>query len=253
MEAVKLPPAYRLVELDETDSTNEEAKRLARAGAEDGTLVWAKTQTAGRGRSGRKWDSPRGNLYLSIVLRPECSPGDAAQLGFVAAVGLGDALSSVLPPMVEYRFKWPNDVLMNDRKLAGILLEAEGAAKPQLDWLVVGIGVNVRSHPENVEFPATNLEFETGVKFATTDILEAFGRHFLSWVNRWLDEGFAPVRAAWRSKAQSLGERIRVRVADRTLSGRFLDIDADGALQLDAGRKAGGVRRITAGDVFFGR
>lgn len=252
MEAVKLPPAYRLVELDEVDSTNEEAKRLARAGAEDGTLVWAKAQTAGRGRAGRKWESPRGNLYFSLVLRPECASSEAAQLGFIAAVGLGDALSSVLPPMVDYHFKWPNDVLMNDRKLAGILLEAEGAAKPHLDWLVLGIGVNVRSYPEHVEFPATSLEYETGVKFATTDILEAFGRHFLSWVNRWLDEGFAPVRAAWRSKAHSLGKRIRVRLPDRTLSGRFVDIDADGALRLDAGRKAGGVRRITAGDVFFG-
>jgi len=252
MEAVKLPPAYRLVEFDEVASTNEEAKRLARDGAEDGTLVWAKTQTAGRGRAGRTWDSPRGNLYFSLVLRPECAPAEAAQLGFVAAVGLGDALALVLPPMVEYRFKWPNDVLMNDCKLAGILLEAEGAGKPLLDWLVLGIGVNVRSHPKNVEFPATSLEYETGVKFATTDILEAFGRHFLSWVNRWREDGFAPVRAAWRAKAQGLGERIRVRLQDRTLSGRFLDLDVDGALRLDAGKKAGGVLRIAAGDVYFG-
>ena len=102
---VDLPPAYRLVRLDRVGSTNDEAKRLAREGAEDGTLVWATEQTAGRGRRGRIWASPPGNLYLSLVLRPEGSPAQAAQLSFVAALGLGEALGTLAPPLVELRYK----------------------------------------------------------------------------------------------------------------------------------------------------
>ncbi|MBI3451393.1 MAG: biotin--[acetyl-CoA-carboxylase] ligase [Rhodospirillales bacterium] len=247
-EAPSLPPAYRLVTMDTVGSTNEEAKRLARAGAEDGTLVWAREQTAGRGRSGRSWTSPPGNLYCSIIARPECPPAEAAQLSFVAALGLGGALGAVLPPLVEMRYKWPNDVLLNNRKVAGILIETEGVGKDALDWLVIGVGLNIASHPEDTEFPATGLKFEAGVDFTAQELLETFTRHFLAWVNRWLDDGFEPVRQEWRRRAKGINEKIAVRLPDGRVAGTFIDLDTDGALILetDAGR-----RRITAGDVFF--
>jgi BirA family biotin operon repressor/biotin-[acetyl-CoA-carboxylase] ligase len=252
--ALALPPAYRLVQVETIDSTNEEAKRLARAGAEDGTLIWAREQTAGRGRSGRTWTSPPGNLYLSLVLRPECPPGRAAELGFVAAVALGAALGGLIQPLIPLTYKWPNDVLLGDRKLAGILLEAESgpAGTEALDWLILGIGVNVLSFPLDTEFPATSLKFEGETDVTVEMLLESFTRYFLEWVNRWLEDGFGAVRQAWLARAKGVGSEISVRLPNATLRGTFRDLDTDGALLLGPEETGGPVRRITAGDVFFG-
>lgn len=118
-----LPEGFRLHRYDTIGSTNDEAKAMARADAPAGTLVWAKKQTAGHGRRGRVWLSPPGNLYLSLVLRPQGAPARAAQLSFVAALGLGDALARLTGPALSLRYKWPNDLLANGKKLAGILLE----------------------------------------------------------------------------------------------------------------------------------
>lgn len=245
-----LPPAYRLVTRDSVGSTNEEARRLAREDAEDGTLIWAREQTSGRGRAGHHWTSPRGNLYLSLVLRPECSAQEAAQLSFVAALGVGDAVGSAAPPMVEVLYKWPNDVLFNDRKGAGILLESELTSDGGLAWLVLGCGINVASHPEESASPATSLRFEGApAELSEVDLLEAFGRHFLAWTNRWLEDGFAPIRKQWLSHAKGLGEIIDVRLPRETLSGRFADLDDSGALVLEL--PDGSSRRIAAGEVYF--
>lgn len=244
----RLPPGYRLVALERVGSTNGEAKRLAAAGAEDGTLVWALEQTAGRGRRGRRWESPRGNLFLSIVLRPEAPAAEAAQLGMVAAVALGDALGTLMPPLTEVRFKWPNDVLVNGRKAGGILIESAASGTGRLDWLVLGLGVNVERHPEETEFPATSLRAEGGAEVAVAALLEAFSRSFLNWTNLWVEEGFAPVRSAWLARAWGRGEAIRVRLEGREVQGVFADLDAAGALLLDV--PGGGRRRITAADVF---
>lgn len=244
----RLPPAYRLVALDRVGSTNAEAKRLAATGAEEGTLVWALEQTAGRGRRGRRWESPRGNLYLSLVLRPDAPPAEAAQLGMVAAVALGDALGTLMPPLAEVWFKWPNDVLVNGRKAGGILIESAAGGPARLDWLVLGVGVNVESHPAATEFPSTSLRAEGGADVAVAAVLEAFTRSFLKWTNIWVEEGFAPVRHAWLARAWRRGEAIEVRLDGRKLEGVFADLDAAGALLLDL--SDGSRRRITAADVF---
>ncbi len=245
----RLPPAYRLVALDSVGSTNDEARRLAAEGAEDGTLVWAREQTGGRGRRGRHWESLRGNLFVSLVLRPQCSLAEAAQRGFVAALGLGDAIGSVAPPLIEVTYKWPNDVLVNGRKAAGILLESQGTENSDCDWLFLGVGANLVSFPEDTEFPATSLRFE-GCPPEVTEValLEAFGKYFLAWVNRWLEEGFAPIRKGWRNHAHGLGEEARVRLAREEISGVFKDLDEAGALIL---AQADGERRVTAGEVYF--
>ena len=246
----KLPPAYRLVALDSVESTNDEAKRLAREGAEDGTLVWAREQRGGRGRYGRGWQSPRGNLYLSLVLRPDRPLNEAMQLGFVAALALGDALGIVLPPLAETRIKWPNDVLVNGKKVAGLLLEAETGPDGALAALVLGLGVNVAHHPEETTFPATNLRAEgAGGDVDEVSVLEAFARHFLTWVNHWLDEGFAPVRDRWLKRAVGVGEQVEARLVHETVTGTFRDIDETGALVLET--PDGGQRRIAAGDIYL--
>jgi BirA family biotin operon repressor/biotin-[acetyl-CoA-carboxylase] ligase len=198
------------VALETVDSTNDEALRLAAEGAEDGTLVWAREQTGGRGRQGRSWSSPPGNLYFSLVLRPDCAPAEAAQLGFVAGLALGEAIGSV----------------------------------------ALGLGANLQHFPEDTSFPATSLRSEGATEVDVVALLEAFGRYFMSWVNRWLDEGFAPVRRAWLHHAHGLGEEIEVRLPRETLKGTFKDLDARGVLLLEL--PGGETREISAGDVYFG-
>ncbi len=242
-----LPAGYRLVSCETVGSTNDEARRLARSGAEEGTLLWALEQTAGRGRRGREWVSPRGNFYASVVERPACRPDRAAQLGFVAALAVGDALAGLVPELGKLACKWPNDVLIDGRKIAGILLESEVDEGGRLGFLVVGVGINLVSAPIGAEFPATSIAGEGHRPPEAAAVLEAFVRHFDFWARCWRDEGFAPVRAAWRARTSGLGEPIRVRLEGATLRGRFADIDEHGVLLLDT---PDGRRHISAGDVF---
>lgn len=247
---VTLPAGYRLAVHDSLDSTNDEAKRLAAAGAAEGTVVWALRQTAGRGRQGRGWVSPPGNLYCSLVLRPDETPAIAAQLAFVAALALGDAFDGLLPAGVEMRYKWPNDVLLDGRKVAGILLESAGVSETGLDWLVVGCGLNISVFPEATEgFPATSLVAAGARRVTPADMLARFVAGFDVWCGRWRADGLDAVREAWLARAARLGEDIVVRMPDHRLEGRFAGLDGTGALIIDLA--GGGRRTVTAGDVFF--
>ncbi len=242
-----LPAGYRLVFYNSIGSTNDEAKRLARDGAAQGTLVWALQQTAGRGRRGRPWVSPRGNLYTSLILRPDCPADRATQLGFVAALGVGGGLSSLLPLLDSLSYKWPNDVLVSGCKIAGILLESEMTTLDKLSFLVVGVGINLLLSPKDSEFPATSVAEQRLGDIEPVAMLEAFCRAFDNWESRWRLDGFASVRAAWRAAAAGRGQPIRVRLESDTLHGRFLDIDEQGALLLES---AGEHHRISAGEIF---
>lgn len=250
MQTPKLPSVYQLVSLESVDSTNEEAKRLAAKGEEeapDGTLIWAKEQTAGHGRRGRPWSSPPGNLYCSLILRPEVTAQKASELSFVAALALFDALGTVGEPGHQVFCKWPNDILLNERKVAGILLEAETAGDGNPEWIVLGLGVNVAVFPGDTDFPATSFRAENWGA-TEVDCLEAFAKHFLSWTNKWLEEGFEPVRKNWLWRCIGKDEEIEVHLENDTLTGVFTDLDENGALLL---KTAEGMRKITAGDVFF--
>ncbi|MGO8919049.1 MAG: biotin--[acetyl-CoA-carboxylase] ligase [Stellaceae bacterium] len=242
-----LPAFFRLQGFTELDSTNAEAKRQAASGAPAGTLISAKAQRAGRGRRGRSWVSAPGNLYLSILLRPERSAAVAAQLGFAAALAVGEAVLPLLPDAAELAYKWPNDVLVGGRKISGILLESQAAGEGRIDWLVVGIGVNLASFPETSDYPATSLAAAGAAPVTVEALLEAVARAFHFWYERWLEHGFAPLRQAWLARARGLGEPIRVRLPQGESEGRFAGLDGDGALLLETGTAQ---RRITAGDVF---
>jgi len=245
-----LPAGYRLIRLQSIDSTNAEAARHAGDGAQDGTVVWAKRQTAGRGRHGRRWESPEGNLYASLLLHPDGPPAVAAQLTFVAALALGEALDTVLPAGTNLAFKWPNDVLLDGRKIAGILLESSGSRDGRLDWLVVGCGVNVRHFPQGVSgYPATSLSAAGVLEPRVDDLLATFVHAFALWRARWQGEGLGPVRDAWLARAARVGGEITVRLPGDELRGRFMGLDASGALLLDL--PDGTRRTVTAGDVFF--
>lgn len=238
MTRTALPDGWRLVEVAETDSTNDEARRLIAAGAGHGTVVRAGCQTAGRGRRGRTWVSPPGNLYMSIVA--DVAAAQAGQLAFVAALAAGDALAAGGC----VRFKWPNDLMSRGRKAGGILIEADG------DLAVVGVGVNIVSAPAESAYPATSLAGAGWPPVMPAELCAAVAAGFASWYARWRREGFAPVREAWLARAAGLGGPVTARLPTATCRGTFRALDQDGALILE--ETDGALRRIAAGDVFLG-
>jgi len=245
--APDLPGFFRLVTRDRVASVMDEARDLARAGAPAGTLVWARSQHAGRGRRGRAWQSPVGGLYCALVLRPRCAIAEAAQVSFVAALAVAEAVEELLPSGRRVRCKWPNDVLVDGAKIAGILLESEAAGE-KLRALVVGIGVNLDSRPDDVEFPATSIA-EAGGGASPGQALVPLARCLEAWLGRWQGEGFERVRTAWLERAEGLGQAIRVRLAEGVLDGIFEGLDSSGALIL--AENDGGRRMVTAGEVFW--
>ena len=235
-----------MIEFQQTTSTNDEANTLINAGnASDGLVVWAREQTKGRGRRGRTWISPPGNLHCSTLWDISAQRATAAQLGFVAAVALVDALQSLVPNAT-FNGKWPNDVLANGQKVAGMLLEAQGS-----QWLVLGLGVDVlhAPPPELVERPAISLA-ALGFSGDALQVLQAFNQRMQPLVGVWRQQGFAPIRQEWLQRAYGQGERVTVRLETESFAGIFDDLDHDGALVLTM--EDGQRRRVLAGDVFTG-
>jgi BirA family biotin operon repressor/biotin-[acetyl-CoA-carboxylase] ligase len=223
-------------------STNDEAARLAREGAAHGTVVHADQQSSGRGRFSRRWSSPAGNLYLSIVLRLDVSPVRRVEIGFIAALAVADSVDAMLPRTIRATLKWPNDVLVQNGKIAGILLEGADEA------LILGIGLNVLQAPTGVSYQVATIVGCGGlatVDGTRTRLLAALS----DWLTVWRQEGFAAIRAAWLARAHPIGAPLSVHVAERYVTGRFAGLDEDGALLLDT---ADGRNRIVAGDVQVG-
>lgn len=238
----RLPDGCRLLAFDEIGSTNDHAKMLAREGAAHGTVVWAKRQTAGRGRRSNTWTSIPGNLLMSVILRPECPARDAGQLSFLCAVALRDTARAALPPGVPVHLKWPNDLMVDGKKAAGILIEAE-TASGRTDWAVCGVGLNLAAAPEG----AASLSAH-GASCGAETALEAFTGSLMSLYADWRANGFSRARAAWLESAWRLNDDIGVRLPQETLNGRFLGIDETGALLL--GLPGGKQRIIPSGEVF---
>lgn len=254
LSSLQLPSPYRLVELESIDSTNAEAKRLAEQGAPDCTVVWAKRQTAGRGRRGRTWVSEDGNLYFSILLRMPYPMEVMSQLSFVAANAVADAVQVAATRGAFVNVKWPNDVLLEGRKVAGILLEGEPDLKTgAFKWLVLGIGVNIASHPalEEGMYPATSLAAQgvEGEGLDVTLMLDTLTKRFLAGLATWRNLGFGPIRRHWLARAKGLGGPVTVRLPNEQVQGVFGALDEKGALVLHLDGQPN--RLITAGDVFI--
>jgi len=233
----------RLHRFDVLDSTNAEARRQARAGESGPLWIVASRQHAGRGRAGRNWVSEPGNLFATLLLSDPSPPAFAPQLSFVAALAVADALGQCAPALAgEVRLKWPNDVLVSGRKVAGILIEAEGAA------VAIGIGINCLSHPEETTLPATDIAAQ-GVLVDARDVFAALSAAMLARLAQWRrGAGFAAIREAWLARGTVIGAAIRVRLPEREMSGRFGGLDADGRLLFE--RADGGIETVSAGDVF---
>ncbi len=228
----------------ETGSTNDDARALARAGAEQGTVVLASRQTEGRGRLGRTWESPDGGAYFSAILRPEVSPAEVASLALAVALGIAEALETL---GMASAVKWPNDVLADGGKVAGVLLEM-AAETDRVDWVVVGVGVNVR-RPEHAGGGAPGAAYlrdsvEARVPEAVAALLDGIASVYL----RWLGGGFRSLHSGYESRLAMLGAPVRVSGLDGTVraEGMILGVDSEGRLLVES---SDGVEAVVAGEV----
>lgn len=246
------PPGVARHVLARADSTNAEALRLA-PGLTGPAWVMTREQFAGRGRRGRDWVMPAGNFAGTLVMRPQGGAMAAAQLSFVAALALYDALGDACGPSVRLAIKWPNDVLLNGGKVAGILLESAGSGG-EVQAVAIGIGVNLAAAPDSgaVEPGAmqpVSVLGETGHAIDPEEFLDLLAPAFARWGGIMQAYGFAPIRNAWLARAARLGEPIIARTGRSENHGIFEGIDDSGALIL---RSASGRQIIPAADVYFG-
>ncbi|MFP3944822.1 MAG: biotin--[acetyl-CoA-carboxylase] ligase [Alphaproteobacteria bacterium] len=244
------PPGHGLAVFEELDSTNAEARRRAEAGEPGPLWIRADRQTAGRGRRGRSWVSVPGNLMCTLMIRPGGTAGEAARLSFAASLAVREVLAGYIPD-ADIRLKWPNDVILEGGKVAGILLESAAARGGSLDWLAVGFGVNLALAPEapDQKVTALSLHLPPGVTTPLPDeALCLLACAFVRWYER-AQLDFETVRHAWLLHARGLGEQVRVKTAARTLFGCFESIDADGALVLVC--PDGTRHTVSAGEVYF--
>ena len=245
------PQDYGRVILPEIDSTNAEALRRAPEMAGP-TWVFAHRQTRGRGRRGRAWADPAGNFAASLLLRPASGPEHAALYSFVASLALFEACSALTGTPQRFSLKWPNDVLLDGGKLAGILLESSATARDGL-VLVIGIGVNLAHAPEGGQLEGgalrpVALAAETGLLMPAEAFLGELAQHFASFDRQFQQAGFAPIRTAWLQRAARLGQVITARTMRDSFTGTFETIDETGNLVLHT---AQGRQAIASADVFW--
>ena len=239
---MKLATAHPVERFSRIDSTNLEARRRAEAGETGPLWLWADEQTAGRGRIGRNWQSPPGNLYATYLFSIAAGPETAVQASFVAALAVHDMVVA-LRPSLSPRIKWPNDVLIDGAKFCGVLPEVVGIDPTRI---AIGCGVNVAHAPEGMPYPVTKL----GEDLAVEDVLQALDARLAARLALW-DEGrgFAAIREAWTARAFGLGGAVTAQQGDVVLTGTFEGLAADGALVI---RLADGSRRsIHSGEVRF--
>ena len=233
----------------DTDSTNLQAKRLAGQGAAEGTVVVADTQTHGRGRRGRTWFSPSGrNIYASMILRPPMAPSQAPQITLMTAVAVAKTLKQSVG--LEARIKWPNDILVQGKKISGILNEIS-TEMDMVDFVVVGLGINVnvrsKEMPEEIRTLATSIRIETGADHPRCNLLCDLLKEFEICYDQLKVDGFRPIMAQWRDLTDIIGQHVYVDVLGTRHTGMVEAVDDDGVLILRDGR--GEIHRIFSGDV----
>ncbi len=233
----------------EISSTNQLAQQMAAEGASEGLVVLAESQSSGRGRMGRRWESPAGvNIYCSVLLKPQIPPRQASQLTFLTAVATAETLKQHCG--LDARVKWPNDILVGGRKIAGLLNELS-AETEQIHALVLGIGINVNMQveqfPEDLRYPATSVRIETGSVCSRLPLVRLLLQTVDTLYAEYLEQGFLPLRRRWEGLFDLLDRQVEVDLGQRTISGVVGGLEPDGALKLFL--PDGSVERVTAGDV----
>jgi BirA family biotin operon repressor/biotin-[acetyl-CoA-carboxylase] ligase len=238
--------AFRLECHEVLDSTSMLLKQRADAGEAEGLAIQALRQSAGRGRQGRGWESPAGNLYISVLLRPAVALRNAPQWSFVAAVALADTVKTLLPEAAKLTLKWPNDLLLDGAKAAGILVETGVATNNALDWICIGMGVNIATKP-SLPDRATACLAEFLPDPPAPEVLAArLLQHLAHWHDLRLAQGFAPIRDAWLRHAPAMGAPVSVKRDGALMEGSFAGLSPEGGLLLAKGRE---VQLILAGEI----
>ncbi len=243
----------KYLELEETASTNDATLELARSGAEEGLVVIAKRQTRGRGREGREWLSQEGNLFCSILLRPKSSPETAAQIGIICVTSLSHALTNNFNlSSANFAYKWPNDLLLNGRKVAGILLEGAVSNK-KTDYVVAGTGVNLVHSPDIKVEPGrpspSSIYQESGIRITPEELRSAYINEFITSYTIWQDKGFEFIRERWISRACNMGKEVTIKGASGEIKGTLMGMDSTGRLEIML--ENGELRHISAGEIYF--
>ena len=242
-----------IIYLKETDSTNTRAKELAAQGAPEGTLIIAEKQTNGRGRRGRNWFSPPGGgIYCSLILRPTMQPGETPRITLMTAVVLAETLIFLMK--LKLRIKWPNDILVNGKKLAGILTEIS-TEMDAVNYIVVGLGLNVNTRfenfPKEIKKTATSILIETGNRTPRIKLIQNYLKLYEQYYDMFKKNNFKPIMSRWRELADIIGKQIKVNVIGKTHIGEVVDVDNDGVLILKDDQ--GMLQRIFSGDIYLGR
>ena len=247
MTGTELGHGFRLVEHARVGSPHDLARDLAQRGEPEGLFVRADRQTSGRGRLGRSWESPPGNLHASLILRPARPPAEVATLSLVIALALAQAVERLSEGRVRPQLKWPNDVQVAGAKLAGILLEMGADGRGGCAWLVAGIGVNVAWAPgDAVPYRTTSLAAE-GLRATPRQVLDGLAASLRPQLERWQAGGFAAARVDWLASAAGLGRPVELRQGEGPVSGILRDVDRSGALCLELA--SGELTRFSAGEV----
>lgn len=237
---------FRLECHEVLESTSTTLKQGAEAGEAEGLAILARRQSAGRGRQGRGWESPAGNLYLSVLLRPAVPLRDAPQWSFVAAVALAETLKPLLPHEARLTLKWPNDLLLHGAKAAGILVETGVAASNTLDWLCIGIGVNIASKPSLPDRVTFCLAELLPAPPAPEILAKALLHKLAHWHETRLAQGFTPIRDAWLRHGPAMGAAVSVKRDGALIEGAFAGLSPEGGLKL---AKDSEVQLILAGEI----
>jgi BirA family biotin operon repressor/biotin-[acetyl-CoA-carboxylase] ligase len=225
--------SYKLLIFDEIDSTNEEARRLVNCGVGGNMVIWASKQTAGRGKGGVKWVSDEGNLYLSIILDLKKSEIESSpQISFLAAVALRNVLAKYIDKR-KIQLKWPNDVLINGAKIAGILLESTIRLGKPVNQLVVGVGVNFLKYPKkNLEYKATSIISHTS-DLTLEKLFDSYMQNFHEILQIWKKSGFEQLKQQWLDSAYKLGEVVTVKDVNQRITGVFNSINNKGEIMIE--------------------
>lgn len=223
---------HKLYYFLQTGSTNDEAYRLGVEGLPEGTVVIAESQTKGKGRMQRIWHSPAGsNIYTSLVLRPHLRPAAAPQISLVAGVAVAELLEQYCPGRVE--LKWPNDVLVEGKKICGILAQMKTAGE-DIDFVVVGIGINVNirqsQFPEEISKTATSLSLETGREITRPDLIIGLYENFAKWYKKLTQNGFDAIKNKWLRMTPMIGQNVQIMFQNEKVMGKALDLADDGSL-----------------------
>lgn len=241
-----MPDGFDHQAFSSIDSTSKEAVRQIEKGAKSGLWLTATEQLLGRGRGGREWISKPGNLFSSLIFDTKKSLCHSAQLSFVTSLAVCETVTAFVDPNT-VKCKWPNDVLVDGKKISGILLETYSGSNAE-NLMIIGIGINIDHHPDKPLYPTTHIN-EKAISIITADeVFHLLTEKMALWLKNWQENGFSIIRQEWLKKAKGKGEDIVVRLPNEELNGRFVDLDANGALMLEVNDE---IRLIHSGDVFF--